>query len=105
MHLCIPVGVLEYLYRFVLKMMQCILVMNAYFPPIGQWNPCYKGISPDHIIQKLRGRFLELVILKVGGLGPSVANKRHRVYTCALLATPTSTYTMRVESRQYWWYA
>ena len=47
-------------------MMQCILVMNAYFPPIGQWNPCYKGINPGHIIPKLRGRFSEPVILKAG---------------------------------------
>lgn len=46
--------------------MQCILVMNAYSPPIGQWSPCYKGINPDHIIPKLRGRFSELAILKAG---------------------------------------
>ncbi|GFI46811.1 hypothetical protein IMSAGC019_02131 [Lachnospiraceae bacterium] len=69
MHLYILVGVPEYLYRFVLKMMQCILVMNAYFPPIGQWNPCYKGINPDHIIPKLQERFLEQATLKAGDEG------------------------------------
>ena len=67
MHLYILVGVLEYLYKSVLKTMQCISVMNAYSPPIGQWSLCYKGINPDHIIPKLQGRFSEPAILKAGG--------------------------------------
>lgn len=45
------------------------IVMNVYFPLIGQWSLCYKGINPAHIILKLRGRFSEPAILKVGGGG------------------------------------
>ncbi len=53
---------------------------------IDQQDETEAGASEDDL-----GAPFSLSALRGGAWGPSATNKRHRIYTCALLATTIST--------------